>query len=377
MARFLAITSRGLVDVLKDELSSHGYKVLKAVPSGVYFESNWKGLYKAHLLLKTSTRILLPVLSFDAFTEDEIYSKTLKHDFTKYIDVNQTLVVNTQGQSDSFKDNRYISLKVKDALVDQFREKFGQRPNVDKDNPDLKILVKIYKNQFDISIDLTGESLSQRGYRVKSTDAPLREHLARGILDISGWATEQPLVDPMCGSGTFVIEAALKAIQGFVLDSRRDFSFQHLKNFDPEVYKKVLDEVIQLKKKNNNLKIYAFDKSFAAIENAKQNAQKAGVSEFIQFKQMRLEEISSSHLPQEPGVILVNPPYGERLGKDTELEGLFTDMGRSFKNNFKGWQLWLLSGNSELSPFLGLKSNAKKVIFNGPIECRLLCYDIR
>ena len=210
MARFLAITSRGLGDALNREVVDLGLKVLNHNQAGVLFESNWQQMYSANLCLRTATRILLPVLDFAAYDPDQLYGNMRRHDFTKYINEDDTLaVVATVSEAGPFPNELFVAQKVKDAIVDQFSNKYGRRPSVDKKNPTMKVWVKVKGSNISVSIDTSGESLSQRGYRQDQGLAPLREHLAAGLISQTGWRGECTLIDPMCGSGTLLIEAAL------------------------------------------------------------------------------------------------------------------------------------------------------------------------
>lgn len=375
------MTSRGLEPVLHDELFKLGFKGLKELPlGGVEFESNWEGCYRANLQLRTATRVILPILDFPIYQVEDLYHNLRKHDFTKYIDVNKTISVDAKVRlSRIFQDSRFVGQRTKDAIVDQFRERFGQRPNVQRTLPDLHVLVRIVRNKASVAIDTSGESLSHHGYRKKSVMAPLREHLAAGLLQLTDWKEDQFLVDPMCGSGTFLIEAALQ-LQGQAPGAfRPSYGFQKLNHFKPELWHQVqkkAKESHQQKKnlvKTQPLQLFGFDRDPEALRAAKENAKQAGVYELIKFQRL---DVSRLQAPAPTGVVITNPPYGERLGAMDSLKETYADLSHLFKKEFKGWSCWLLSGNEELTKALHLKAGRKFRVFNGDLDCRLLRYDI-
>lgn len=370
MAYFFAQTSKGLVDVLHDELASLDIKRMKKQAGGVAFESNWETAYLVHLKVRSATRVLLPVLDFSAYDGDGLYHHIRKHDFTKYIKPNQTLAVYSKVQDSNLRDQRFVSLKVKDAIVDQFRDKFDVRPDVDKDNADLQIHVRVKKNLVSVAIDLTGESLSNRGYRQQTGEAPLREHIAASLIKITGWTPDLPLMDPMCGSGTMLIEAARMGL-GRIASLPRSFCFQQFANFSRPLWKEMVKEV-QGEEVEKDLKIFGADLDSEMIYIAKLNAKKAGV--MLNFQ---TEEISKLKRPtEENGILVVNPPYGDRLLEIDEAKEVYRQLGDAFKREFKGWTCWVLSGNEELSREVRLRASLRVPVWNGPIECRFLKYEI-
>ncbi|WP_374032220.1 class I SAM-dependent RNA methyltransferase [Bdellovibrio bacteriovorus] len=227
-----------------------GLKVTDRYIGGVFFESNWEGCYKANLHSRLASRILKPVLDFTAYQPEELYSQILRHDFTKYIKPNQTISIDASVNESKMRDQRFVAMKVKDAIVDQFREKFGVRPDVDNTNPDLRIHVRAIKNQFNVAIDTSGDSLFKRGYRKEVGDAPLKENLAAGLLRLSEWDRQSPLVDFMCGSGTFLIEAAMMSLNIAPGINRKGFGFQNWLNYEEETWEKVVQEAMDAEKKN-------------------------------------------------------------------------------------------------------------------------------
>lgn len=373
MPRFLAMTSKGLSDVLSQELQSFGIeRILKAPGGGVYFEGNWGQCYRVNLRSRVATRIILPILDFHAYNPEELYHNILKHDFTKYIDVRGTVAVEASVRdSGVFRDQRFVAMKVKDAVVDQFREKFGERPDVDAAQADLKLLVRVVKNQVNVSIDTTGEPLFKRGYRVGRTETHLKEHLAAGILKLTEWDGQSPLVDPMCGSGTLLIEAALIALNIAPGTLRKRFAFQKFKGFQKEVWEREVSEAISEEKEELPFKLYGYDVDRNALKAARQNASACGVSEFIEFDRRPMETLEA---PVEKGVMVVDPPFGERIGTKDELVETYKNLAHTMKVSFHGWNCFVLSGDPDLSAAMKLKAERKYPLYNGPIECRLLKY---
>ncbi len=280
MARFFAVTSKGLADVLSQELEGLGLRPLDKGPAGVSFDGSWEDCYRANLELRTATRVLLPVLDFPAYQPEELYANLRKHDFTKYISVKDTFAIDASVKESSFRDQRFVAMKAKDAIVDQFREKFDERPDVDTKSPDLNIMVRIIKNQVSVAIDTTGANLSQRGYRQEAGDAPLREHLAAGLVRMTGWDETIPLVDPMCGSGTLLIEAALMLKNIAPGSLRKSFAFQKFANFNGELWDKVVTETLN-REKPTAVHLYGYDRDSKIIKVAQRNAERAGVDDVI------------------------------------------------------------------------------------------------
>ncbi|UYL09855.1 THUMP domain-containing protein [Bdellovibrio sp. SKB1291214] len=373
MAEFFASTARGLVDPLEQELKDLGLNVKGKTAGGVYFESNWEGCYKANLHSRMASRILKPIQDFFAYQPEELYAQILRHDFTKYIKPNQTLSIDVSVGDSKMNDQRFIAMKIKDAIVDQFRDKFGVRPDVDNHNPALRVVVRCVKNQFNVSIDTSGDSLFKRGYRKDVGDAPLKENLAAGLIKLSDWDGKTPLVDFMCGSGTFMIEAAMMAKNIAPGINRKRFGFMNLLNFESETWDKVVDEAIAGEKEEIDFKFYAYDIDNKVIKSAKENAKAAGVDDVIEF---RKESVATVEPPVEKGLIIINPPYGARIGDEDNLRDVYRDLSFTLKHRFKGWDAWILSGNKDLIADLKLKSTRKHFVFNGNIECRFLKYSM-
>lgn len=374
MPQFFASCPKGMVEPLEAELISLGLKPYDRSQNGVFFDSNWEGCYKVNLYSRFASRILMPVLNFPAYQPEELYNNIRKHDFTKYINVNQTIKVDASTKDSMIKDQRFIAMKVKDAIVDQFRDKTGERPNVDNTRPDLTVYVKVYKNNFSVAVDTSGDSLFMRGYRLEAGEAPLKENLAAGLLQLSGWDKKTPLVDPMCGSGTILIEAMMMVLNIAPGSLRKRFGFQNLLNFNEEAWDSIVDEAISAEVETTDLHFYGYDIDRKVLDKAIENAKRAGVNEFIQFKK---GNVTTLQAPIEKGLVITNPPYGARLGDEDNLRDVYRDLSHTLKTQFKGWDAWILSGNKDLIGDLKLKSNRKHFVYNGSIECRFLRYEMR
>ncbi len=373
MAKFFASCPIGLSDLVEKELKQMGLQTWAKTQAGVVFESNWAGCYKANLNSRFASRILKPLLDFTAFTEEELYNNVRKHDFTKYIREDQTLAIDATVKESNCKDQRYLAMKVKDAIVDQFREKYGTRPDVSNDEPDLKIHIRGYQNLYNMALDTTGNSLFMRGYRTKTGEAPLKENLAAGMIGLSEWDQKSPLLDLFCGSGTLLIEAAMMALNMAPGIHRNKFGFMMLKDFDETVWDQVVADANDNEKETLDFKLFGFDHDKRVIQMAKDNAKNAGVGQFLDLK---VSPIAVSAPPVEKGLIVCNPPYGARIGDEDNLKDVYRDLGFTLKNRFQGWDAWIMSGNKDLLKEMKLKSTRQHYLFNGNIECRLLKYEM-
>ena len=374
MPEFYAPAPRGLKEPLRQEFHELGFKKIKNVASGITFEGPWSECYRANIQSRLANRILKPLLEFVAYEPDELYRHVMRHDFTKYIQPTQTLRVEASITESKLRDQRFVALKVKDAIVDQFREKFGERPSVDKANADLSIHVYASKNQFYLYLDTSGDPLLQRGYRRQAGTAPIKESLAAGLLFLSGWDKKTPIVDPFCGSGTILIEAALMASNIAPGSLRQRFAFEGLSNFDNQAFGDIVESCADQELADVDVKFFGFDHDPEAIKSARANARRAGVEHLIEFK---VREVAKLSPPVDKGIIITNPPYGVRLGDHKMLEWIFKDFSHALKEEFSGWDVWILSASQEQSASFGLKSNQKFQVFNGNLECRFLKYQIK
>ena len=378
MPRFLALTSRGLNEALGEELTQLGIKRPKVRGDAVEFESSWLELYRLHLESRLATRFFLPVADFRAYNGEDLYHGIKrKHDYTKHIDVDQTLRVEAHVRdSRQLRDQRFVAMKVKDAVVDQFRDKFDVRPNVgDEATAALRIVVRVVETEVSVSLDLTGDPISNRGYRLATGGAPLRENVAAGLLRMAGWAQPRALVDPFCGSGTILIEAALQVMGATTAKRRRTFAFEKLKGFDAA---KFAELSAQPKRKASPAQpfLFGYDVDNMVLDKARENARAAGVENWIRFQRRDVRELAPP-AGVEGGVIVTNPPYGERLNSAAQVTELMDSFARQLKHGFAGWDAWVLSGDPEQSAAMRLKASRRVPVWNGPIECRLLKYEMR
>lgn len=373
MPRFLGLTSKGLSEFLASEIQDNGVKKVRARPDAVEIDASWVDLYRLHLNSRLATRFFQPILDFTAYNEDDLYHGIRKHDFTKYIGLEQTLRVEAHARdSKRLHDQRFVALKVKDAIVDQFRDKYGERPNVgDERTADLRVVVRVVQTQVSVALDLTGDLLSNRGYRLQTGGAPLRENVAAGLLRIAGWAPPRPLVDPFCGSGTILIEAALTAAGPAVSKRRRAFAFEKLTGFQADAWADLSKPPARRAPPAKPF-LFGYDIDESVLAKARENARAAGVENWILFQRRDVRALKAP--PVENGLIVTNPPYGERIGG--EVERLMGDFASVLKHEFKGWDSWVLSGNRDASAAMRLKAKRKVPVWNGPIECRFLNYPL-
>ena len=367
----VAKTIFGLEEILAYELKSLGAKDIKVLQRAVSYKGDKELLYKSNLHLRTAIRILVPISSFKANGERELYKGTQKIDWKKYLNTNKTFAIDGTTSGEIFTHSKYAALLTKDAIVDKFRDKFDARPSIDTENPDLRINLHINHNNVTISLDSSGSNLGKRGYKLKQVFAPLSEVLASGIILVSGWDKKQDFIDPMCGSGTFPIEAALIA-KNIAPGSFRKFNFENWKDFDRGLWLKLKKDA-----ENNEIdfdgKIRGFDMDDEAITISKENARRAGVNRIVSFAKQDFinsnKEYSDSH-------IIMNPPYGERLMEDDEIIPFYKEIGDQLKHNYTNCNAFIFSGNLRAIKHVGLKASSKVKLFNGPIECRLNKFEL-
>lgn len=384
MPVFIALSSKGLRETFDHELKSLGVKHSSTQSGGIRFESPWKDFYRIVLTSRLANRFLLPLKEFKAYNAEDLYSGISKIDFVKRFTPQQTFSIQASVmEHKELRDQRFVTMKVKDAIVDQFREKFGERPDVSKDDPDYRLVVRVYGPEVWVALDLTLDSLAHRGYRKASVEAPLRETLAQGLLQLSKWDSEVPLIDPMCGSGTLLIEAARKALGYSPHVHPPKFLFKNFHQFDEETFEKVQTEVTSFWKsnerqalKNKRPRFFGYDKSDRAIEAAKRNALAAGVADWIHFERREIKDLVNP-VGQATGHLITNPPYGERLASRKEVSELASLFSERLKSEFQGWQAWILSGGVEWSEGLRLKAEKSFPLKNGPLEVRFMGYTIR
>lgn len=368
-----AKTMAGLEDILAEELASIGATDIKTGNRAVTFSGNKEVLYKANLCLRTALKILVPIATFRARDEDRLYAQIKKLNWNEYLKLEDTFLVNSVVHSKLFNHSHYVSLKTKDAIVDQFREQHDARPSIDKDDPQLTINVHCREDMFTISLDSSGDSLHKRGYRVEETAAPISEVLAAGMILLTGWDKKSTFVDPMCGSGTIAIEAALMARNIPPGIFRKGFGFQNWQDFKPELWDKVVSEAkAAILPSFDKPIVYANEISGRVIGKARANIGTAGLLEDIQIT---VDDFIHMDAPPSPGTLVVNPPYGERL-KTQEIKNLYSAIGDTFKGNYAGYNCWLLSSNMDALKVVGLRPSRKIPLYNGKLECKFAKYEI-
>ncbi len=358
---------------MEKEIHGLGISSTQKIGAGVFFDSNWEGCYKVNLHSRVASRIVKPVLDFPAYNGDDVYNNVLKHDFTKYISPNQTLKVDASIKECAIHDQRFLAMKVKDAIVDQFRDKFGSRPDVDNQKPHLRIVVQGRKNEYHVSVDTSGDALYMRGYRLEAGEAPLKENLAAALLLMAEWDGQSPVIDPLCGSGTILIEAAMMALNIAPGSLRKRFGFMFLNGFEKEKWDSLVDEAVSQEKLDLPFKFYGSDSDRKVLRMGKENARRAGVDHVIDFIS---SHVATYEPPVASGIIVTNPPYGVRLGDEDNVRDVYRDLSYTLKSRFKGWNAWILSGNKELITDLRLKATRRHFTYNGPIECRFLKYQM-
>ncbi len=366
----IAKTFYGLEEVLAEEIINLGGDDVEIGRRAVFFRGDKKLMYKANLHLRTALRILKPIKAFKAKNADEIYENLRKVDWEEYMDLKQTFTVDTVLFSDTFKNSQYLTYRVKDAIADSFNEKYGKRPSVRLVNPDIYVHLHISQEMCTLCMDSSGESLHKRGYRADQTEAPLNEVLAAGMLLLAGWKGQTNFIDPMCGSGTLPIEAALIALNIPAGIYRNRFAFQSWKDYDADLFDEIYDEDTQ---RPFEYKIYGSDISRPAIAIAAKNVESAGLSKYINLKAKAVQDILTTVGPE--GILITNPPYGERI-KPADLMGLYKDLGERLKHVFTGYKAWILSYRKECFDNIGLRHSKRIPLMNGALECEMRLYEI-
>lgn len=368
----IAKTFAGCEEILCAELEQIGATNLRILTRAVEFEGDLAIMYKANLLCRTALRILKPHCTFEAADEDMLYNEIRNINWEQFFSLNQTFAINATLNQSNLTHSQYVALKAKDAIVDQFRDKYDDRPNVDIDNPDLRIHLHIYQDQCTLSFDSSGESLHKRGYRDYTNQAPINEALAAALVLISGWDKQSPLMDFMCGSGTILIEAAMIARNIAPNKWKSRFGFETWKGFNGPLWKSIYDEAIAAELPTPNFKIYGSDINRIVLDKARQNIENTNLEDFIQLKKSSFEHVIPK---EESGTLIVNPPYGLRI-EPRDIEEMYRLFGDSMKKNFKGWTCWFFTGNLEVAKHIGLRTSRKIHLYNGPIECRFLKYEV-
>lgn len=371
--KILVKTLFGLEDVLAEEIKQMGGLKIEKLNRAVSFSGDLHLLYEANLKLRTALSVLVPVGNFNARDEDSLYKETLKIDWSEHIDLEQTFAIFATTNSTIFKHSKFAAYRVKDAIVDQFRDKTGRRPSIDSKNPDIKINVHIDNHRVSISLDSSGETLSRRGYRTDSNEAPINEVLAAGMLALANWNGERDFIDPMCGSGTIAIEAVMKAYNMAPGKFREKYAFMNWKNFDEKLWNEIVAKAEKNEKEEVDCKIYASDKSRRTIQLiTTKNVQRCGLQDKIQLDVCAISKLEAKGTD---GILMMNPPYGERL-KEQELNILYRKIGDTLKHQFENHDAWVISSNADAFKHFGLKANQRIKLFNGQLECRFNHYEL-
>jgi len=361
----------GLENILKSEIQRIGGRDIEVLNRAVRFKGNQALLYKSNLHLRTAVKILKPIDSFVVTNEEQLYDKIKQIDWSVYFSENDTFAIDGVATGEFFTHSKYVALKSKDAIADQFTEKLGKRPNVDVQNPDFRINVQISGNNCNVSLDSSGLPLSKRSYRKNQLDAPLNEALAAGLVLLSGWDRKSTFYDPMCGSGTIAIEAVMIA-RNIAPGRLRSFTFEKWKDFDLNLWNKIKDEaekkIIPLESK-----VYAHDIDLNAIRITALNAQNAGIEEDIEIDK---NDFINSDFRLSNATLVINPPYGERLNEKEDLVPFYKEIGTKLKHFYENSNAWILSSNFQALKFIGLKPSKKVQLFNGNLDCRFCKYEL-
>jgi putative N6-adenine-specific DNA methylase len=365
--QFFATCPRGLEALLVSELTEFGAKGIQATEGGVGFNADMLTCYRANLESRIATRILWKVGSGRYANEEDLYEAVCKLNWPQWFDVKRDFMVKVTGVKCPLKSLEFATLKIKDAICDRFRQAVGSRPYIDTKEPDVRVHAYLAAEDYQLYIDTSGNPLYQRGLRRASVEAPLRENLAAGIIRLSGWQPGQALLDPMCGSGTFLLEATMMALD-IAPGSGRHFGFEKLNNFEASAWEKLRLKVLARAKPVSFQKIYGSDADLRAVRVTRENLKQAGLLDAVQLSHVDMTEVPA---PAESGVMIANPPYGIRIGEDEELAALYPKMAEALKRRFSGWNTYFLTNDMRLPKLMRLAPSKRTPLFNGPLECRL------
>jgi putative N6-adenine-specific DNA methylase len=371
--RFFATTFKGLEEVLAGELATLGGRDISIGTGSVSFSGDLALCYRANLWLRSANRVVLLLAEFPAPTPAALYEGTREIPWHELFSPERTIAVDATVRESGITHSHFAAQKTKDAVADRFRDALGHRPDVDTAAPQVRIVVRIVGDACAVSLDTSGESLHRRGYRSHPAEASLKETLAAGLLLLAGWQGDEPLIDPACGAGTIPIEAAMLAGDIAPGSLGRSFGFQRVHGFDRRAWEDMLAEATESARRSRAARIEGSDRSPAAVAGATRNAANAGLSDRVRFSVKPVRSLSPG---EGPGTILCNPPYGTRLPGGAEAEAFYKELGEALKKRCRGWTAYLLSGNPDVTRFLGLKASRKFPVMNGPIDCRLLKYEL-
>lgn len=366
----IAKTFQGLEEVLANELTEIGAEQVEIITRGVRFYGDKEMMYKANFRCRTALRILKPIQHFTASDADEVYQIIKSMDWSQYLDTKKTFAIDAVVHSENFRHSKFLAYKAKDAIADHFMEKYNERPSVRIKNPDVQLNIHVNQDICTLSLDSSGEPLFMRGYKVEQTEAPINEVLAAGMLKLAGWDGQTDFMDPMCGSGTIAIEAALMALNIAPGIYRKGYAFEKWPDFDKEMLENLYDDESQEREFTH--KIYASDISSAALRIATENVKSAGMSKYIELKH---QPFQGCERPQNETMVMFNPPYGERL-KPFEMDKLYEEIGSKLKNDFTDMSAWIITVPCETTDHIGLRPSVKYHLLNGSIECEFRKYEM-
>ncbi len=373
MNQYFATVARGLETLAAQELEKLGAIAVEPEFCGVGFDGDRALLYRVNLWARLPFRILMNVNEFPCLDAEDLYHGIRRIDWSEYLTPNMTLAVNATGKSDRLNHSHFTALQVKNAIVDQQRQNFGERSDVETQEPDVQISVHLESEVARVSFNSSGNSLHRRGYRPAVGAAPLKESLAAALIQMSDWQPHQMFYDPLCGSGTLPLEASLKALNIAPGLFRDRFGFETWLDFDSALFTQLVQEANYSQKLALPAPIWGSDRNPEVIAMAIANAENSGVLDHVYFSQIDLADVEA---PADSGVVFCNPPYGERLGRDSDLGEFYKELGNVLKQRFKGWTAFVLSGNKELSQSIGLKSSQRSPVFNGTLPCQLMKYEL-
>lgn len=369
--KMVAKTFFGFEEILAKEVQQLGGQDVQTGTRVVTFWGDKGFMYKANLSLRTALKILKPVYNFKVFNERSLYEGISTVDWSQLMNERQTFVVDVTLYSEVFNNSQFVALKTKDAIVDQFREKTGVRPSIDKDFPDLRIHIHLDRDQCTVSLDTSGDSLHHRGYRSATNIAPINEVLAAGMLLLSGWDGKSHFLDPMCGSGTLLAEAAMIACNIPANINRKEFAFEKWNDWDNDLFDQIIDSLMK-KTREFHYTVKGYDKAPSAVRKAQDNIQNANLEDYVTIEQKDFFETEKQ--TEGPLHMVFNPPYGERL--DIDMERFYREIGDTFKQSYPNTEAWFITANLEALKFVGLKPSRKIKLFNGKLEARLVKYVI-
>ena len=369
--KMVAKTFFGFEEILAKELQALGAQDVSPGTRMVGFSGDKGFMYKANLSLRTALKILKPIYHFRVTNEENLYKGISGINWSKYLNSNMTFVIDSTVHSEKFNHSEFVSQKCKDAIVDQFRNRTGMRPSVDKDHPDLRINIHIDKDQCSVSLDTSGASLHHRGYRTATNIAPINEVLAAGMLLLSGWEGQGDFIDPMCGSGTILAEAAMIACHIPANINRKEFAFEKWADWDNDLFDTIVSAMLK-KVREFHYTITGYDKAPSAVQKARENLKNANLDEYVTIKEQNFFDTEKQSKGQLHMVF--NPPYGERL--DIQMERFYADIGDTLKKNYPGTNAWFITANLEALKFVGLKPSRKIKLYNGSLEARLVKYEM-